>query len=102
MGNVKVETGSGAADAVEQLREVFSATVDFVRAAEVAMPEGSRGREKLAHVNAQVQAYAGVVGLGLQAFSVMAPLIETFVARVVKRFNTWGWPATPVDPAAKP
>lgn len=74
------------------IREVYETTVALVVAAEQAIPEGGKGKDKLAQVVAGARAYAPLVGLSLALADTLAPMIEAFASRVVSLFNRRGWP----------
>lgn len=86
------ETKLSTQDVTAMMRDVFSTTVQFIVAAEAAMPEGKRGKEKLGHVKAQALAYAPLVGLSLALVDALAPMLEVFASRVVSLFNRTSWP----------
>lgn len=69
------------------LRDIFSMTVGFIKAAEAAYPAGGKGQEKLEAVTAQVMAFAPLVSLGLD---LLDKLLPTFISTTVSLYNKLG------------
>jgi hypothetical protein len=67
--------------------ELWKLTLDAINAAEQLYPEAGKGKDKLALVVSQVQAYAPLIGFSALLLDRLVPVITVFANAVVARYN---------------
>ena len=74
----------------QQVLGLLPATIDAVKAIEAAIPEGGKGKEKLALVQTTLQAAYTVGGAAVDQFASVWPALEAMISGIVSLFNKIG------------